>query len=192
MNMNMMNNDLYGSYLTKTFCDVWGDAESFITDVKESGMFTVNALSDTSLTTIYYLLYAKYGNSHIANSDENQFKYRVYSILFTQGAAWEKRVEIQQTLRQMSEDELRKSSTNINNHSYNPATPPATSSDEALPYIDAQDQNHKVKSRIEGYATLLTLLEDDITTQFIDSFKPLFISFVLPQVPLWYTTELLL
>ena len=183
--------NLFGSYLTKTFAEVWGTAESFVNDVKASGVFPVNdQLKDETLTQLYYMLYARYGNSHMKNSDENQFKYRVYTLIYAQGYTWEKRTEIQALLRNFDEDTLRQTSTYINNHSYNPSTPPTTDTTDPLPTIDAQDANHQMKGKMEAYGNLLLVLQNDITTSFLDTFKPLFLTFVQPQAPLWYMTDI--
>ena len=41
--------------------------------------------TDANATTLYYLLYARYGNSHIVNTDENQFTYKLFSTIFMYG-----------------------------------------------------------------------------------------------------------
>ncbi len=84
-------------YDTKIFTDIWDNAEDFVYDYKNVGIpYTI---SDTNATTLFYLLYARYGNNPIANYDETQFKYKVFSIIFQYGPTWEKRLSIQQTLR---------------------------------------------------------------------------------------------
>lgn len=47
------------------------------------------------------MLYARYGNNPIANYDETQFKYKVFSVIFQYGPTWEKRLSVQETLRGM-------------------------------------------------------------------------------------------
>ena len=61
-----------------TFTDIYNNAEDFVNDYKSSGLY-INfdndpdknkisiKISDDSATTLYYLLYAKYGNSSIRN-----------------------------------------------------------------------------------------------------------------------------
>lgn len=70
-------------YETKTFCDVWDEADAFKDDLADSPFAGV--LTSTNQTLLYYLLYAKYGNSPIANRDENQFKYKVFGTIFQYG-----------------------------------------------------------------------------------------------------------
>ena len=87
-------------YNTKTFCDVWDELAKFKDDFEGSPFD--GAISSDGEELLYYLLYGKYGNNPIANLDENQFKYKVFSIIFEYGPTWEKRLDIQKTLRNMS------------------------------------------------------------------------------------------
>lgn len=84
-------------YDTKIFTDIWDNAEDFVYDYKHAGIPT--SITDQNATTLFYLLYARYGNNPIANYDEEQFKYKVLSIIFQYGPTWEKRLDVQQTLR---------------------------------------------------------------------------------------------
>ena len=87
-------------YDTKLMTEIWEDAEDFVYDYKHVGIPTT--ISDANATTLFYLLYARYGNNPIANYDENQFKYKMFSVIFQYGPTWEKRLSIQETLRGMS------------------------------------------------------------------------------------------
>lgn len=91
-------------YDTKLFTDIWNRATEFIYDYKNVGIPTT--ISDTNANTLYYLLYARYANNPIANYDEEQFKYKVFSIIFQYGPTWEKRLSIQQTLRGLQLEDL--------------------------------------------------------------------------------------
>lgn len=86
-------------YDTKLFTEIWDEASEFITDYNTVGIPAT--ISQANATTLYYLLYARYGNTPIANYDENQFKYKVFSIIFQYGPTWEKRLSVQETLRGM-------------------------------------------------------------------------------------------
>lgn len=81
-----MSNSMIPKYSTEKFTDVWDNAAEFVSDYKSSGLYdTNNKISDTSATTLYYLLYARYGNSPLANRDITQFQYKVFSIIFQYG-----------------------------------------------------------------------------------------------------------
>lgn len=187
-----LHNSLYGNYRTRTFTQIWGTVDEFLQDYNDNGI--IASISDTSATTLYYLLYSRYGNSNIASSDETQFKYKVFSTIFSYGPTWEKRLEVQKALREMDLDELRESAKAMYNHSFNPSTAPKTDVDgdewKASVLSTINDQNvtiHK-RSKTDAYALLLSLLETDVTTEFIDRFKKLFLTIVEPELPLWYVT----
>lgn len=181
----MWNN--YQTYRTNTFQEIWDSADKFIGEYKNNGI--PSTITETSCRTLYYLLYAKYGNSAIASSDENRFKYGVWSTIFKYGPSWEKRLDIQEKLRNLSEDELLKGSKAIYNHAFNPGTAPATGTLEELPAINEQNSTNFKKSKLEGYAMLMQLLQTDVTEEFLAQFKSLFRVFLLED-PLVYITEL--
>ena len=88
----------------------------------------------------------------------------------------------------MSEDDLRESAKAIYNHSYNPSTAPSTDTLDELTTINDQNVTKHKRSRTDAYALLLSLLETDVTGEFLDKFKKLFITIVEPELPLWYVT----
>lgn len=178
---------LYGNFRTRTFTDIYSDFESFKTDYIDCDIPTT--LDDTALKTLYYLLYARYGNSNIASSDETQFKYKVFSTIFMYGPAWQKRLDIQKKLIDLGDDEILVGATAIYNSAYNPETAPNTQSTEELNYINQQNVTKYKKSKLEAYAVLEELIKTDVTEQFIGKFKKLFITIVEPELPLWYTTQ---
>ena len=110
----MSNVEMFPQYDTKLMTDVWSQASDFLTDYQNAGIPTT--ISNQNATTLYYLLYAKYGNTPIANYDENQWKYKMFSIIFQYGPTWEKRLDIQTTLRGLQIADL------IDNGSYRALT----------------------------------------------------------------------
>lgn len=183
-----MFTDLYGNYRNRKFTDIWGSVDEFLEAYNNNGIGTT--ISDDSATTLYYLLYAKYGNSTVASSDENQFIYKVMSTIFMYGPTWEKRLEIQKALREMDLEELRESAKAIYNHSFNPSTLPSTDTLDELTTINDQNVTKHKRSKTDAYALLISLLEKDVTKEFIDKFSKLFLVIVEPELPLWYVTEL--
>lgn len=178
------NNSDYGRYRTRTFVNIWSNVTLFKADIHSAG-FTI-PMTEDNMTTLYYLLYAMYGNSHIANSDENQFKYKVYSIMYMFGPAWEKRLDIQSKLRNLTDNELLLGSKQINNHSFNPSTQPSTSTLEELETINEQTTTQFKKGKLDGYAFLWDLISTDVTTELLNRFKPLFLQLTAPQESLYY------
>lgn len=178
---------LYGNFRTRTFSQIWNNEETFEKDYNDNGIPV--SISSVSIKTLFYLLYARYGNSSVASSDETQFKYKVFSTIFMYGPAWEKRLEIQKKLLTLTEEEIMKGSTAIYNSAINPSVEPSTETLEELPYINTQNSTKYKKSKIDAYANLYSLIETDVTEQFIGRFKKLFITVVEPTGPLWYVTK---
>lgn len=184
---DVLYDDLAHMRRTRTFCDIWGTVTDFTTDFGTSPWSS--AITATNKQTLYYLLYARYGNSHIASSDENQFKYKVYSIIFQYGPTWEKQLSLQQTFRTMSEADLIQGAKTIFNHAHNPGTAPTTGTLEELTYIDDQNTANYKKNKLDAYYLLVGLLKEDVTEQFLRRFERLFIKFVSPEPPFIYIQE---
>lgn len=178
---------LYGNYRTRTFQDIWTDVESFLVEYNNIGLPTT--ISETSVRILYYLLYGRQGNSHIAGSDENLFKYNLFSIVWQYGPTWEKKLEVQAKLRGLTEDELAEGSKQVYNTAANPDTDPSNYTDLELQFISNQNVTKNRKGILERYMVLLELLENDVTEKFISKFKKLFLVIVEPELPLWYEQE---
>ena len=189
-------------YNTMLFTDVWSSALDFKNDYVATGIYTEpvtdgngvttkagTKLSDASINLLFYLLYSKYGNNPIANNDVNQFKFKIFSIVFQYGPSWEKRLDIQEKLRALSDEDIIKGSKAIYNTALNPSTDPSTASLEELEYINSQNTTNYKKSKMDAYTQLWDLLATDVTGEFINKFKVCFKQFVRPENPLLYITE---
>lgn len=174
-------------YSTVLFTDIWDDVTEFLDDYSSLGIPTT--ISTTNATTLYYLLYARYGNNPIANRDEEQFKYKIFSIVFQYGPTWEKRLDIQAKLRNISDADLLVGSKAIYNAALNPGTAPSTSALDELTYINSQNTTNYKKSKMDAYGQLWELLNTDVTGEFINKFKVCFKQFVAPERPLIYVSE---
>lgn len=177
----------YGGYRTRTFADIFPSLADFSSRMRETPI-DFSGLSD-KVEMLYYLLYARYGNSHIAFTDENQFRYNVFTLMWQYGPTWSKRLDIQKSLRELSEDQLKAGGKAIYNTSYNPSTEPSTGTTIELTTINQQNTTNKLKSPMEAYATVSAMLEDDVTESFISKFKKLFIKVAEEDYPLVYITE---
>lgn len=100
----MSNVEMIPQYDTKLMTEIWDEASDFLTDYQNVGIPTT--ISTQNATTLYYLLYARYGNTPIANYDETQWKYKIFSVIFQYGPTWEKRLDVQQTLRGLQLSDL--------------------------------------------------------------------------------------
>lgn len=174
---------------TRTFSEIFPDVNSFTLAVYGSGLHNA-AFTTDSCDKLYYLLYASYGNSHIASSDENQFKYKVYTIIFNKGVQWQKSLEIQEKLSKLTEKDILSRGSNISSHAYNPGEGgiKVTDNEPILDYINDQSSVSSQADKVTAYMSYMNSLVD-VTTDFINSFKPLFLKVVYPERPLWYVTD---
>lgn len=78
---NQMSN--FPKYDTKLFTEIWESVNDFCYDYQHIGIPTT--ISVNSAITLYYLLYSRYGNNPIANFDEEQFKYKIFAVVFQFG-----------------------------------------------------------------------------------------------------------
>lgn len=85
----------------------------------------------------------------------------------------------------MTDEDLIQGSKAVYNTALNPGTAPSTDTLDELTYINQQNTTKYKKTKLEGYALLLDLLESDVTSDFIDSFKKLFNPFG-SETPLYY------
>ena len=80
---------------TITFNQVWKTYDLFKTDydaspfagaIHEGEVIEGKTMPD-NLEILYYLLYAKFGNSFITNLDDKQWKFKVFSTIWKYGPA---------------------------------------------------------------------------------------------------------
>lgn len=189
------SNSLYGNMRTRKFSDVFQTSDAFVQKFQEIG-FDLNVMQDgtNTLQLIWLLLIGKYANSTIANSDENQFTVQLMSKVWQYGPTWEKRVDIQKKLRELSLDDgsdIFKGSEAIYNTALNPSTEISDPEENngKLKFINSQNTTQYRKSKLEGLAYLNSLLETDVTESFLLKFKDLFRVIVQREEPLWYITN---
>lgn len=174
-------------YNTPLFTDIYNDVNGFIYDFQNNGIPA--KLTDESASLLFYLLYARYGNSPIANWDTNQFKYKLFSVIFQYGPAWEKRLEIQDKMVKLKEEDIVSGGKQIHNHAYNPGQAPSTASLEELTHINEQQTAINKRSVVDAYRNLWNMIKVDVTEEFLDRFQHLFKTFVLPENPILFITE---
>lgn len=177
---------LYGNYRTRTFSEIFEDAATFTSEWKTTE-FSKN-IETIPTDLIFYLLYSRYGNSCIAASDENRFKYQLYSIIFQYGPTWNKELSVQKEIRALTIDQFQEGTRNTINNAMNPSTAPSTVDTEELPYVSQQNVSKVKRSKADGYALMLSLLKTDVTEDFVRRFQKLFLTIVEPELPLWYET----
>lgn len=188
-------------YDTKLFSEIWEDATEFKTEFQASpfagAIHYGEAIPGTSpvenydddVTLVYNLLRARFKNSPIANYDEDQWKDKVFATIWQYGPAWEKRVEIQKGLKSLKIEDIRKGSSAIYNHAYNPEQDPSTDARDPLTYINEQNATLYNKSDMDAYAQLWDLIATDVTSEFLNRFTKLFKQVVKPERTWIYINE---
>lgn len=183
---------LYGNYRTRTFSDIFNTEAEFLAEWNNTPFKAATSTESNfqqNFNLIYYLLYARYGNSSIASSDENQFKYKLFGMIFQYGPAWAKQLQIQKEIRAKNISDFQLGTKNITNNASNPSSAPSTSTLTELPYINQQNTSTTKRSMADGYALMLSLLKEDVTETFISRFQKLFLTIVAPELPLWYVND---
>ena len=147
-------------YDTNLFCEIWDSSDRFLADYNNTGTEFTNqvptTISQENALMTYLLLFSRYGNNPIANYDVNQFKNKIFTIIWQYGPAWEKRLSMQEDIRNLTLQEITQGTktdwssegtqsqnnsgtdTTINNHAFNPSTAPTTQTTNELDYIDQQ------------------------------------------------------
>lgn len=180
-------------YSNYTFTDVWPSLSDFNSEWASMVLrFYPNSDSpfideyDEISGTIYYLLYARYGNNPIANGDVEQWKFKMFATIFAYGPTWERKLGVQATLRGLTEEQLLAGARNIFNHSFNPSTEPTTQTLDELTTVNEQTVNKATRSRIDAYAALWEMLRANPTEDFLRQFRPCFKVFVGDARPIYY------
>jgi len=171
---------------TLKFGEVYNNADDFYSDYTSFGIPTT--ITETNCKTLFYLLYAKYGNSHFCNKDLVQSKLKIFSTIFKYGPTWEKKLAIQSELRGLSLDDLQEGAKQIVNHANNPNTAPSTSALEELEFIDEQHQTNYKRNKVDAYGSLWSMLATDVTEEFLNKFNKIFM-FVSDETEVYIYTE---
>ena len=97
-------------YDTNLFCEIWDSSDKFLADYNNTGTEFTNqvptTISQENALMTYLLLFSRYGNNPIANYDVNQFKNKIFTIIWQYGPAWEKRLSMQEDIRNLTLQEI--------------------------------------------------------------------------------------
>ena len=189
MTNGIFNGSYYGNYRTRKFSDIFNSYDTFYTDwTNTSYSVDIGDSLGTMLPIIYDLLQSKYGNNHIANSDEGQFKLQVFSIIYMYGPEYVKKLNLQKEIRALTPEQIRTTgaASRITNVAVNPSTTPGTGTTEELGYVNQQSVDKSKKGITEAYALIYSLMDSDFTEEFLRRFKKLFFTVAAPSSPLWY------
>ncbi len=183
----MYNQQLFTQQYTKTFSEIYSTYEGFFEDYKNLGI-PGRLKNDEFLKTIYILLMGEYASSSIMSFSEMQFKLRLFTLIMSYGPQYERELEMQDKLLNMSDEEIKISAKAIYNTALNPSTAPTTDTLEELTMINQQNTTKHVRSLLEAYEYLETLLSPNLTKEFIKRFDNLFVRVLRTNQPLYYKT----
>ena len=184
-----LNQDLYGNQRTRTFAEIYPTADDFKAAYDSNPFATATNINDSEITKIYYLLYANYGNSSICSSDEYRFELKLFSIIYQYGPIYIQKKIIQEKIVDTPYNDFKSGGKVIYNTALNPNVAPSTDTLTELPYINNQNTNNYVKSDAESMQIKWDLMNDNLESEFLAKFKPLFLKIVNPTVALWYISE---
>jgi hypothetical protein len=179
--------------LTETLIEIYPTYEDFAADYVEVGLDDIPFKNADFLRTIYYLLMGEYANSEIMNLSLDMFRYRFFTKIMAYGPEFERQLGIQKELLAMGDEALQVSSKTVYNTARNPSQKPPTAETnpneigEILPYIDSQNTTNHVRSKLDAWAYLNSLLDHDLTREFIQRFDELFVVSLYGNSGIYYT-----
>lgn len=149
-------------------------------------------MTNYNIKTLYYLLYAKYGSSHINSDNPTQWKYKIFSNIFAMGPTWKQKGELQEILHESSIDDLQKGAIQINNTSANPdglpINPTGSTVDkwDSIGGVNTQGTFLNKSGKLTTISNTHYALKNDTVGWFIKTFQKYFIIMTAPAKPLWY------
>lgn len=179
----------YGQYEALTFGDVFPTKDEFLS-VYDAADYFPKTITDANAGILWALLTAEYKNSPIASTDDGRFILQVMKLIYVEGPIWEKRLNLQIELRGLTSDQMVAAATSkvVQNRADNPSSYVASGTSEdsfLLEQINTQTSQISKASKMSAIASLNMLLAD-VTTPFIEKFKPLFRTIVIYDEPRLY------
>ena len=160
---------------------VWKTPNELKQALKNS--YAKDCLSDENAEVLSNLLFAKYANSRISNSSVEQFKLKMWSVVFRYGPSWEAKLKIQDQVRSINDEDLEKGDTIISS-SYDPNGQFGCSENEIYgDNLRSQSASVSKLSKLKALSQKWTMIESDVTTAFINAFKECFTTVVIFGCP---------
>ena len=146
--------------------------------------------STDELKTVYVLLMARYGESHIASQNEERFRLDLMAKIFQYAPQWAKSVKLQDEIRALDLDDVIDGAKVVTAHAYNPSTEVAIDDamDSEIPLNEVTTNAYR-KNKMDAYNMLIALLDRDMTEEFLGKFRKLFATFAWEE-PLVYLNEI--
>lgn len=178
-------------YDTKLFNEIWDDSTEFKADYNtyETGIGNLNKVDDKYVVLTWQLLASKFANTPIRSASVSQFKLAVFAIMASEAPTWARRLELQNSVRSLTEADLLAGETQINNRAENPDENPTTSTMDELTYINVQTATKQKRSKMQAYALLDSLLQDDLCETYVHRFNSLFKRVLVPAQYIYISEE---
>ena len=178
-------------YSTKLFNEIWDNSTDFKTDYAnyESEISDLNKVADKYVILTWQLLASKFANTPIRSDSVDQFKLSVFGIMASEAPTWARRLELQKSIRDLTEADLLAGETTIANRAENPDEAPTTQTMDELTYINTQTTSKQKRSKIQAYAMLDGLLQDDLCETYVHRFNSLFKRIFVPATYIYITED---
>lgn len=176
-NVDGFNSIYNNNSATSRFTEVFTSVDTFITSFRESPLNDAN-LTDETLKKVFYELVARYGDSYFKSTNDYRNKLKTFSILANEGVVYQKKLEIQKNLINLTLQELMDDGVSISNYAENPGDEATTTIDayegeDFLKYVNNQSVNKAKSNKLNAYKSQLYAIRD-VTTAFIERFADLF------------------
>ena len=178
-------------YDSKILSEIWSDADAFKADYTsyETAISNLNAVDNKYVVLTWQLVCSKYANTSIRSDSESQFKLSFFGIMCSEAPTWARRLEIQKSLRDLTDDQLAAGDIQIANSAINPDSEPTTNSLDELTYINHQNTQRQKRSKLTGLALLDGLLQNDLCESYVRKFSPLFKRVYVPAEFIYVSDE---
>ena len=178
-------------YDSKLLSQIWSDADAFKADYTsyETGISNLNAVDNKYVVLTWQLVCSKYANTPIRSNSESQFKLSFFGIMCSEAPTWARRLEIQKSLRELTDDQLAAGDIQIANSASNPDEEPTTNTLDELTYINHQNTQRQKRSKLTGLALLDGLLQNDLCESYVRKFSPLFKRVYVPAEFIYVSDE---
>lgn len=163
----------------KTFLNVYPTVDDFLSEYQKNH-FVIEGVSNQELTDVYYSLMSEYM--------ESEFKYR-YSIdmihlalfrtLRDQYPAYKKRLEIQKKIFDLTMEDILSGGIFINSGMDNTDSNNIDPLNTELPYTRTKSLQKRQYSQIDALGRNYASIISGLTADFIESFRDLFIRFIV-------------
>lgn len=180
-------------FMTARFTDIFPTEDVFLESYAELPTFYTEMIDEDLAKATFWLLYSKYGNSSISGLDINQWTYRLWTNVFSNGPKWQKHLDINKTIRALQIDDITDGTLAIYNHAYNPATEITTDEknpDGLITTVNDQNTTKYRRSKMQALEEYVGLLKKDPTEAYINTFRDLFLKIVEPYEEQLYETEI--